>query len=136
LKKNYIDTGKVLYVARDYVYETGTSQGAFRAAIAANCAREQGKYWEMRDLLFENTKHFSPATLSIHAKALGLDMTKFRYCLDDGYRQEVSDDYQDGKAAGMKAGTLAYYVNGFKVLTSSFDQLNVTIDNVLTGKWS
>jgi hypothetical protein len=63
-------------------------------------------------------------------------MTKFRYCLDDGYRQEVSDDYQDGKAAGMKAGTLAYYVNGFKVLTSSFDQLNVTIDNVLTGKWS
>ncbi len=136
LKSDYIDTGKVLYVARDYVYESGTSHGAFKAAIAANCAREQDRYWEMRDLLFTYTKKFSLNALVSYAKNLDLDVVSFRSCLEGGYKDEVVDDYQDGKDAGMKAGSSMFYVNGFVVTSGDYDMLEMTIENVLSGKWS
>ncbi|NIP30380.1 MAG: thioredoxin domain-containing protein, partial [Candidatus Dadabacteria bacterium] len=52
LKQEYIDSGKVRYVFRDY--PLGFHKKAVPAAIAANCAGEQGKYWEINDFLFQS----------------------------------------------------------------------------------
>src|SRR4030066_1699916 len=54
LEKDYIKTGKVKYVFFDFPLDF--HKNAFRAAEAADCAREQGKFWEMHDKLFEDQK--------------------------------------------------------------------------------
>ena len=60
LKRDYIDTGKVRYVFRDYPLAQIHPQ-ARKAAEAAHCAGDQGKYWEMHDRLFRNQKALTPA---------------------------------------------------------------------------
>ena len=83
---------------------------AFKAAEAANCAREQGKFWEMHARLFENTRALAPAQLAAHAQALGLDAQKFSQCLDSGkYAAEVRGDMADAGAANVP-GTPGFVV--------------------------
>lgn len=55
-----------------------------KAAEATQCAREQGKYWEMHDQLFANQEGLARPNLSKHAQALGLDVAAFDQCLDTG----------------------------------------------------
>ena len=79
-------------------------------AEAANCAGEQGKYWEMRDQFFEHARALSPDALPRHAAAVGLDMALFANCLASGrYSAEVRQDYTDGFAAGV-TGTPTFFL--------------------------
>ena len=55
---------------------------AFKAAQAASCAGEQGKYWEMHDRLFANQQALEPWTA--HAEAVGLELPRFEECLTSG----------------------------------------------------
>ena len=74
----------------------------------ANCAGEQGKYWEMHDRLYENQKSLEPWTA--HAEAIGLDMTKFQECLTGGkYAEEVRKDMAEAQKAGI-TGTPAFFL--------------------------
>ncbi len=57
IKKEYVDTGKVKYVSRDY--PLGFHPHAQKASESANCAGDQGKYWEMHDALFQNQEEWS-----------------------------------------------------------------------------
>ena len=60
IKKNYIDTGKVKYVVRDFPLSFHSN--AHKAAEAAECAGEQGKYWEMHEKLFKEQGTWSGAS--------------------------------------------------------------------------
>jgi|SRR3989338_1249037 len=110
IKKLYIDTGKVKYVMRDFPLNVHPE--AQKAAEAAGCAEEQGKFWEMHDKLFSNQQDLSVANEKTWAQEIGLDTKKFGECLDSGKRAaEVQKDIQDGQAYGV-SGTPAFFING------------------------
>ena len=81
LQKEYVQTGKLRYVFFDMPLESLHKQ-AFKAAEASRCAGEQGKYWEMHERLFANQQALEP--WAAHAKALGLDATRFDACMSTG----------------------------------------------------
>ena len=109
--KNYVDTGKVKYVVRDF--PLSFHPNAHKAAEAAECAGEEGKYFEMHDKLFTEQGTWSglsdaTATFKGYAKALGLK--KFDSCLDNGdMAAEVDADLAAGSAAGI-SGTPGFWV--------------------------
>jgi protein-disulfide isomerase len=82
------------------------------AAEASLAAREQGKFWEMYDVLFKNFRTLSRTSIFAMAKGIGLDMDKFKADLDSGkFKAVVDKDLADGEAAGVY-GTPAFYING------------------------
>ena len=109
LKKDYIDTGKVRYVFRDFPLD-GIHPQARKAAEAARCAGDQSKYWEMHDILFENKKSLGVGKLKEYARSIGVDPVAFDECLEKGkYTAEVQKDYKDGLAAGVR-GTSGFFL--------------------------
>ena len=110
LIKEYVDTGKVKYVFRDFPLEFHLE--AQKAAEAAECAGEQGKFWEMHDYLFENQDYLGVDYLKGYAKDLGLDTKDFNECLDSGaMAEEIENDLLDGQSYGV-SGTPAFFING------------------------
>ena len=96
LKKNYIDTGKMKYVFRDFPIPSLHPE-ARKGHEAAHCAGEQGRYWEMHHILFENSKDFSVSALRRYAGKAGLDGDKFDECLQAGrYVKRVEEEMADG----------------------------------------
>jgi protein-disulfide isomerase len=82
------------------------------AAEASLAAREQGKFWEMYEVLFKNFRQLSRNNILAMAKDVGLDVDKFKSDLDSGkYKPVVAKDLADGEAAGVY-GTPAFYING------------------------
>lgn len=98
--KNYVDTGKVRYVLHDYPL-IQLHPNAFNAAVAARCAGEQGKYWEMHDKLFSNQGALDAKNLPNLAKQVGADTDKFQACLDNGAE---ANNVRADMAAGQKLG--------------------------------
>jgi protein-disulfide isomerase len=85
---------------------------AQKAAEAAHCAAEQGKFWEYHDLLFEKQDAIPTTNFAEHAKVLGLEVTTFQACIDSQkYKEKVERNYADGVKAGV-SGTPAFFVNG------------------------
>jgi protein-disulfide isomerase len=85
---------------------------AEKAAEAAHCAAEQGKFWEFHDLLFEKQDAIPTTNFADHAKALGLEVTTFQTCIDGGkYQEKVERNYAAGVKAGV-SGTPAFFING------------------------
>ena len=110
IKTEYIDTGKVKMVFRDFPLNFHPQ--AQKAAEAAECAGEQGKYYEMHDKLFEQGVSGGVDSFKQYAKDIGLDSTKFDECLDsDQMKKEVQQDMSDGQKAGVQ-GTPAFFING------------------------
>ena len=108
LKKDYIDTGKLRFVYRDFPLEMHPH--AREAAVAAHCAGEQGKYWEMHDALFQYQAALAPAQLAERARALGLDSSRFDQCLTSGrHTASIERGLADGAAAGVQ-GTPGFVV--------------------------
>jgi protein-disulfide isomerase len=84
---------------------------AEKAAEAARCAGEQGKFWEFHNKLFEDKK-LEPADLKLEAGALQLNTSKFDACLDSGAEAAVvQKDAGEGKRLGI-AGTPSFFANG------------------------
>ena len=101
LDRDYIATGKVRYVFRDFPLESIHAQ-APKAAEAAHCAGEQGRYWDMHDKLFANQQALAPENLAEHAQAIGLELEPFKACVDGGkYAQRVRKDIAEGEKLGM-----------------------------------
>ncbi len=86
LMKEYVDTGIVQFIRKDLPLTTIHPQ-AMPAALAASCAGNQGKYWEMHKALYANQTRLAPALYPELARGLGLDEAKFSACLKDK-RQE------------------------------------------------
>jgi protein-disulfide isomerase len=73
---------------------------AFKEAEVANCAGEQGKYWEMHDRRYANQQAFEPWTA--HALAVGVDLAKMEGCLNSGRQAtEIRKDMAQGQKAGV-----------------------------------
>ena len=83
LLAEYVNTGKVQYVFVDYPIAQ-LHPDAFKSHEAAACAGDQGKYWQMHDLLFTNSPAREASQLATQASMLGLDMTKFEACMNNG----------------------------------------------------
>lgn len=115
LKKDYIDTGKVKYVVRDF--PLSFHPHAQKTAEATECADDQSKFWEMHDKIFETQATWSNATdivpvLKQYAADLKLNTGTFATCLDGGkYKDEVAKDMADGSASGVN-GTPGFWVLG------------------------
>src|SRR2546427_58800 len=113
LKKDYVDTGKVRYVFRDFPLDQLHPQ-ARKAAEAAHCAGELGKYWEMHDVLFQHQKALAPPQLAEHARTVGVDGAKFDECLSSGrHAARVTRGLTDGAALGVQ-GTPTFVVGKTK----------------------
>ncbi|MBI4099202.1 DsbA family protein [Candidatus Parcubacteria bacterium] len=112
--ENYVKTGKARFVYRDLAF---LGEESVRAAEAANCAREQNKFWEYHDKLFtsqsgENNGAFSDDNLKKFARDLQLGDQAFDACLDSGkYKSEVQKDTDDARLAGA-TGTPTVFING------------------------
>ena len=114
IEENYIQTGKVRFVYRDY--PLSFHQHAKMASEASECANEQDKYWEYHDILYKNQNALDNESLKQYAKDLGLDVAEFNECLDSGkMAQEVEEDFQDGVSYGIK-GTPTFFINEIKVV--------------------
>ena len=135
LRQYYIDTGKVQFTYRsmgNWVSGNigGTKTESQDAALAAYCAGEQNKFWEMHAALFgnvlgEDAGSFTDKRITEIGKLIdGLDTDQFNSCYDSGkYKDRVQQDLKDGQAAGI-SGTpgfiLTYVVNG-ETKTKSID---------------
>jgi protein-disulfide isomerase len=85
---------------------------AQRAAEAARCAGEQGKFWEYHDALYAEQSKLDGAELLNHARALHLDEKSFQSCLDSGkFKSKIEADMEQGRKVGV-AGTPGFFVNG------------------------
>jgi protein-disulfide isomerase len=101
IERDYIKTGKLKHVFRDFPIASA-HKDAFKAALAAGCALDQGKFWEMHDRLFENQAAFTVHNLTLSAEAIGLNKQKFQQCLNNNeYETEVQSDFADGLKAGV-----------------------------------
>ncbi len=123
----YVKTGKVYFVYRsagNWVSRNAGDGGTESqdAAMAAYCAGDQGKFWEMHDALFANNRDleesgsFSPKRLQVIAQSVGLNMNEFNSCISSNkYLNQVNQDFQDATTAGI-TGTpffvVSYKVNG------------------------
>ena len=108
LKQKYIDTGKVRWVALNLPLPF--HKDARKAAQAAHCAGEQGKLWEMREVLFKNPKKLNVENLPAHAETLSLDMDAFNACLQsDRHLAEIDQDAKDANAVRL-TGTPSFII--------------------------
>ncbi len=98
--KNYVDTGKIRYILHDFPL-TQLHANAFNAAVAARCAGEQGKYWQMHDILFSHQTALDAKNLPDYAKQAGLDVGKFQACLASGVE---ANNVRADMAVGQKLG--------------------------------
>src|SRR5262249_30629939 len=115
----YIRTGKIRYAFRNYPIGA-LHKHAFKAAEAAGCAQTQGKFWEMHAWLFDHQDALSEQDFQAHAKAVGLDVEKFRHCLGSGQQgDEVRKDIAEALRARVR-GTPTFFLgltdpNSFEV---------------------
>lgn len=142
IEKEYIQTGKVRYVFRDFPIDSLHPQSP-KGHEAANCANDQGKYWEMWNTLFSNPKQMSHDDLIAHAKGLGLDMPKFTQCLDSGkYTAKVNASVQDAINLGASGTPIIFFgltepgsdtVKAVRVLRGAYpyERFKATIDGLL-----
>ncbi len=101
-----------------FVFKDFPVHGEVKAHEAANCAMEQGKYWEYHDMLFDRQGEWrkNESKFIEYAKELGLDVNKFKDCLEsDKYREEVLEDRKEGIDLGV-SGTPTFFINGKKIV--------------------
>ncbi|MBI2002694.1 MAG: DsbA family protein [candidate division NC10 bacterium] len=115
IEEKYIRTGSVRFVYRHLAI---LGPPSVQAAIAAECAHEQGKFWPYHDRLFASAGlfAFSESNLKRYAEELGLDTAKFGACLDAaGPREKVERETVVGRAIGM-TGTPGFLINGGRMI--------------------
>jgi protein-disulfide isomerase len=141
--ERYVNTGKVRYYFRDLPLPIHPN--AFPAALAARCAGDQGKFWEMHDSLFANQAALSPKDFTDRAVALGLDQSKFADCFTrskyaDAIRRVASSARQmgiDGTPAfaigQVRADGEVITINQVALGADSFDEFKTVLDEVLAA---
>lgn len=101
LDRDYIASGKLKYVFRSFPDEASHIR-AFSAQQAADCAGEQGKFWQMHDRLFAPKPKLKPDDMPVHAQAIGLDRQKFVTCFDGGlHTPAIRRDIFEGQKNGV-----------------------------------
>jgi protein-disulfide isomerase len=113
LKEEYIDTGKINFVFKDF--PLGFHEKAVPAAAAANCVlRDLGneKYFEMHDMIFSNQNIISDANFKKWALELGMDSSSYDGCIvDTSIIDEINADLSEGSSLGV-SGTPSFFIDG------------------------
>lgn len=110
LREEYIYTGKVRHVFKDFPMVFHPK--AQLAAEAAECAHEQGAFWEFHDSLYENQNRLGNSLYLEISRNIGLDVQRFTECFTSReYQWEVVGDYNEGLDAGI-TGTPGFLING------------------------
>jgi len=124
---------KIRLVYRDFPLPMHPN--APKAAEAAHCAGDQGKYWEMHAKLFANQRALDVKSLKGYAKELNLDQAKFDKCLDSGEKAKVvEENHKAGGELGV-TGTPAFFVNGMLLSGAQpFESFKDLIDAELAQK--
>ncbi len=143
LKEKYIDTGKVNFVYKHF--PLSFHKQAVPAAVAAECAGQQGKFYEMADLLYKNSEEWIPLSnpnskFSSYAESLGLDKNKFEACMvSKDVLNKIQEDFNEGQSRGV-TGTPAFFIGneeqGF-IKISGAQPLSVfesAIEKILSGE--
>lgn len=109
LKKEYIDSGKVMLVYRDF--PLGNHPQAVPAAIAAKCAGEQDAYWQANKRLFSNQRKLGEGFYESLASKLDLpEPERYKNCLgSEEQRERVRGDFEAGRKAGVR-GTPTFFI--------------------------
>lgn len=133
IKKNYVDTGKVRLVFKQF--PLSFHPNAQKAGEASLCAHEQEMFWAYHDMLFENQQALSVASLKKYAADLGLDTAEFNECLDSGkMAAQVQADMQEGVSLGVD-GTPGFVINGQAVSGAlPYAQFVQILDAALAGE--
>jgi protein-disulfide isomerase len=145
LKSQYVETGKMKYVFRDY--PLANHKLAPKAAEAAHCAGEQDRFWEMHDALFANQRALQPEQLPVYASNVGVaDPLAFQECLDSGrFASQVEAGLREGqrlRVTGTPSFGIGYTsddgnsVRIVKVLRGALPlpQFQAAIDELLDGE--
>ena len=121
----YVDSGKLDYAVLDF--PLANHELAPKAAEAARCAREQGKYWEMRKELMSNQDSLDK--LAVHAESLQLDAAQFQSCLDGGrHAESIARDQSVAASLGIN-GVPAFIF----ALKNPLNPQNVRVISVFSG---
>ena len=129
VEKKYGDQVKVVFRQ----YPLNIHENAQKAAEAALCANDQGKFWELHDAMFGDQSGLAVGGLKFKAtKIAGLKTEEFNSCLDSGkHAPEVKKDLAAGTAAGVSS-TPAMFVNGRFILGAvPLDDITKVIDDEL-----
>jgi len=112
-----------------------THAQAFKAAEAARCAGDQGKYWPMHDVMFANQRALEVPALKAAAGSLGLDRATFDSCLDSGkHADAVRAGVTQGERMGVNS-TPSIYINGRPVIGAQpFEVFKQVIDEELARR--
>ncbi len=131
LRKDY--TGKVKFVYRDFPLYSIHSE-AEPAALAANCAGEQGKYYEYHDLLM-SSNDMGAAVYEQFASQLGLNLEQFKECVQtEKYKDEITADYQYAVNFGINS-TPTFFINGIPLVGAQpYSAFKDLIDKELAGE--
>ncbi|MCB9789276.1 MAG: thioredoxin domain-containing protein [Deltaproteobacteria bacterium] len=133
VKKHYGDDAVVVFKN----FPLSFHKEAMPAAIAAECAAEQGKFWEMHDKLFANQKDLGTDNYFAWAKEIGLNDAKFKDCFDNQKpKAKIEADMAEARTAQVR-GTPSVYINGRKFTSPSgynLDAFTSVIDKYILGK--
>lgn len=106
-------------------------ENSMNAALAAEAANEQGKFWEYHDILFDNQYELDKDNLRKYALELGLNMTQFNSAFDsEKYKADIEKDKADAKALGVR-GTPTFFINGQKVEGPDEERIRKIIEEEL-----
>ncbi len=106
---------KIRFVYKDFPLSS-IHADAFSAALSAQCAQEQGKFWEYHDLLFTGSLGLGQEAYDSYATQLGLDVTAFDQCInEERYAEQVQSDYDFGVQLGVSS-TPTFFINGIAVV--------------------
>jgi protein-disulfide isomerase len=107
------------------------AEPAARAALAAG---KQGKFWEMHDELYKNSRTLSPETFKRLAEELGLDVQKFQADMDsEALKKQVDEEFTLGQKVNVR-GTPTFFINGKLALNRSVDGFKAQIEEELKKK--
>lgn len=103
--------GHIRFIFRNYPLRKIHPHAQF-CAEAALAAGDQGKFWEMHDLLFDNNRELSKKKIDRFAEQIELDMNRFRTDLEqERFKKRVTEDFRSGVKSGVEK-TPAFFVNG------------------------
>jgi protein-disulfide isomerase len=134
IEEKYIRTGKVRFVFRHLAILGAAS---VQAAVAAECAHEQGKFWPYHDMLFASAGPlaFTTAKLKRYAEELGLDTSRSNTCLDtEQPREEVERETMVGRTIGM-TGTPGFLINRGRLIGAyPYEAFEEIIEGILKDR--
>jgi len=125
---DYVDTGKLKYVMFENPI-TSIHKNAYNASLAALCAGDQGKYWEMHDIMFANQRELGVDGLKSFAASIGLNSSEFDTCLDSKtYEKQVNSNLATATKLGVR-GTPGFVLG----LTDSKDPSKAKVSVYIKG---